>query len=165
MKSAPIDTRNVTDRRAVRFQTIPDLLVEIDRIVAAEQAGKLRRTGNWTTGQTFGHIAAWVDYAYEGYPVRAPWFIKLILRLRRNRYLRGPLPVGVRLPGVADGTYGTEPLSLEEGAARLRAALRRLAVEPARFASPAFGPLSDAERIQLNLRHAELHLGFLHPET
>jgi hypothetical protein len=50
--------------------------------------------------------------------------------------------------------------------ARLVVALRRLeSSESAPFDSPAVGPLSDLDRVQLNLRHAELHLGFLAYET
>ena len=53
-------------------------------------------------------------------------------------------------------------MPLAEGAARLRKAVARLqAGEPARYDSPAFGPMNHEERIQLNLRHAELHLSFL----
>jgi hypothetical protein len=45
---------------------------------------------------------------------------------------------------------------------RLLAALRRLqSGEEAKFDSPGFGAMSMADRVQLNLRHAELHLGFL----
>jgi hypothetical protein len=72
------------------------------------------------------------------------------------------MPAGVRIPGTKDGTFGTEPLSTSEGADRLRRAFQRLlSDEPARYDSPAFGPMSHADRIQLNLRHAELHLSFL----
>jgi hypothetical protein len=156
-----IDTAESTDRRSLRFSTVNDVLSEIERIIAAEQAGTLRRTGNWTTGQIFGHLAAWINYGYEGYPMRVPWFIAVLLRFKVKKYLRDGLPRGVRIPGVEAGTYGTEPLSTDEGARRLRAALKRLQTEPAQFESPAFGKLSEQDRIQLNLRHAELHLGFL----
>ena len=43
-----IDTSKVQDRRKLRFHSIDDLLADVDRIVAAEKAGTLRRTGNWT---------------------------------------------------------------------------------------------------------------------
>ena len=60
-----------------------------------------------------------------------------------------------------DRELRVEPLTTQEGDARLRAALKRMQIEPARYESPAFGPLSDSDRIALNLRHAELHLGYL----
>ena len=162
--SNAVETSKASDRRALRFNTIDDLLAEVDRIVAADEAGTLRRSGNWTAGQAFGHIAAWINYAYDGYPFKTPWPIRLILRTRVQRYLRDGMPTGVRIPKVKDGTYATEALSAQEGATRLGRALARLASdEPARHDSPAFGNLSDEDRIALNLRHAELHLGFLQP--
>ncbi|TWT41677.1 hypothetical protein RAS1_27980 [Phycisphaerae bacterium RAS1] len=160
----PVDTSKVKEHRALRFATIDQLLTEIDSIEAADTEGRLKRVGNWTTGQVFGHLATWINYGWEGYPMKVPWFIRLILKFKVRAYLRDGMPQGVKIPNTADGTFGTEVLTTQEGARRLRAALRRLQKgEPARFHSPAFGPLSDADRIQLNLRHAELHLGYLVP--
>lgn len=151
-----------TDHRKLHFSTIDELQAEIDRIVAADQAGTLRCSGNWTAGQAFGHVAAWINYAYDGYPLRTPWFIRMILKRRVRKYLRDGMPRGVRIPKVRGGTYGIDPMTTQEGAARLRAALQRLGSEPARFESPAFGPLSASDHVALNIRHAELHLGYLH---
>lgn len=158
------DPTKSSDRRSLRFNSTDDVLAEMDRIVAAEKAGTLRQTGKWTAGQAFGHIAAWMNYAYDGYPFKMPWFIRLILRTRVRKYLRDGLPTGVRIPKVKGGTYATQTLSTKEGAAQLRRALTRLASdEPATHDSPAFGKASNEDRIALNLRHAELHLGFLLP--
>jgi len=159
-----IDTARNPDRRRLRLAAPDELRTEIDRIVAADKAGRLRRGGNWTAGQAFGHVAAWINYAYEGYPIHPPFFIRWILQLRRAKYLRDGMPTGVRIPRVKDGTFGTELRSTDEGADRLRRALDRMEREPAKFDSPAFGKMPDADRIQFNLRHAELHLGFLHPQ-
>jgi hypothetical protein len=59
-------------RRTLRFDTIDDALAEIERIVAAEPGGTLNRLGNWTPGQIKGHVAAWINYSFEGYPIRPP---------------------------------------------------------------------------------------------
>jgi len=159
-----IDTAKA-EHRAMRFATIDDLLAEIDRIIAAERAGTLRRSGNWSVGRIFSHLAAWIEYAYDGFPpgARPPWIIRFMLKFMKKKYLRGGMPRGVRIPGPAEGTFGTDDLTTDEGARRLRAALARLKNrEPSRFHSPAFGPVSDDERIAMTLRHAETHLGFVH---
>lgn len=159
-----VDTSRA-EHRSLRFNSIEDVLAEIDRIVAADQSGRLRCAGNWTAGQTFGHLATWINYGWDGYPFKVPWFIRLILRSKVRRMLSDGMPRGVRIPKAEAGTYGVEPLSTEEGAERLRAALRRLrSGDPPRFHSPAFGEMSLEDRVRLNLRHAELHLGFLHPQ-
>jgi hypothetical protein len=160
-----IDTAKVQDRRPLRYGSVDDVLADVDRIVAAERAGTLRRTGNWTAGQAMGHVAAWINFAYEGFPMKPPpWFIRLILRRMKSKYLRGGLPSGVRIPKAEHGTYAVEPLATDEGASRLRTALQRLkSDEPANYDSPAWGKMEHEERVAINLRHAELHLSFLHP--
>lgn len=158
----PIDTTKA-ERRTLRFETVDELLAEVDRIVAAEQAGTLRRTGNWTTGQIFNHVSAWVLYGYNGYPADARWFTKIMFRARMTAVLNNPMRAGVIMPHVPNGTYSTDVVSTEEGAEKLRGAFTRLKNgEPCTHASQVLGELTQEERIQYNLRHAELHLSFLH---
>lgn len=159
-----VNTAKVQDRRSVRFNIVEDALADIDRIVAADQAGTLRTCGNWTAGQAFGHVAGWIDYVYEGFPLQTPWFIRIILRMKLKKLLREGMPAGVRIPKVPNGTCATDAMSTEDGAQRLREAFHRLASdEPTKYDSPAFGAMPNDQRVALNLRHAELHLSFLHP--
>lgn len=152
------------DRRALHFANIDALLAEVNRIVSADRSGRLRCTGNWTAGQAFNHVATWIDYGYDGYPLGPPpFFIRWILRWKIKTYLRDGLPSGVRIPGVEGGTFAVEVVPTEKAADHLRRSLARLkSGEACPHDSPAFGPMSHADRIALNLRHAELHLGFLH---
>src|SRR5262245_7231524 len=135
-----VDTARVTEYRTLRFISIDELQREVARIVEAEQAGRLRRSGNWTTGQIFGHLASWVNYGYDGFPMKPPpFFIRWIIKLQKKKYLRDGMPRGVRIPGTKDGTWGTDEVSTHEGAQKLREALERLkSGEPVRHHSPAF---------------------------
>lgn len=153
------------DARTLRFASLDELLAEVDRLIEADRAGTLRHTGNWTLGQTLGHLAGWMDYAFDGYPprLRPPWFIKVLLNMRRQKYLTASLPRGVRIPGLKGGTMAIDELSTDEGATRLRAAVARLMAECPSQPNPIFGPLTHEQWTQLNLRHGELHLGFQHP--
>jgi hypothetical protein len=159
-----IDTGKVADRRRLRFDTPAQLLADVDRIAASERAGRLRRTGNWTAGQTLGHLATWINYGYDGYPIKPPWIVKMILRGMKGRFMRGPMPAGKRIPKVEGGTLGVEPRTLDEGLAGFRAAWQRLQKSAPDKPNIIFGPLRHEEWIAMHLRHAELHLGFLHPE-
>src|SRR5262245_20550115 len=161
---SPVDTGKVADRRQLRFESIDRVLAEVDRLVAAERAGRLKRLGNWTLGQTFNHLATWAEYAYTPMPLKPPFFVRWFLRLRKRKFLYGPMRAGVRIPGVAGGTLATEPASLDDGLTRFRRVLERLKVEPPTVPSPVFGMLTHDETIALNLRHAELHLGYHVPE-
>jgi hypothetical protein len=159
-----VNTGRVAGRRAVRFETIDQALAEVDRLTEAERAGRLKQLGNWTLGQILGHLAVWAEFSYTGSPLKPPFFIRWMLRLRKSAYLKNGLPAGVRIPGVEGGTLATEPMPSDDGQARLRRVLERLKLESPILPNAAFGPLTHAEWIALNLRHAELHLGFLVPQ-
>jgi hypothetical protein len=160
----PVDTGKVAGRRMLRFESVGEVMAEVDRLVAAERAGRLRRLGNWTLGQTLGHLAAWAGYSYTGTPLRVPFYIRWFLRLKRRKVLYGRMRAGVKIPGVPGGTLATEAVPLEEARGRMRRAMERLASEPPTAPSPILGPLRHEEWVAFHLRHAELHLGFLIPE-
>jgi hypothetical protein len=149
-------------RRQLRFESVDDLLAELDQIEAAAQRGALATTGNWTVGQILSHLSAWIEYGYEGFPISPPplpvrWLLKWML----PGMLRNGMRAGVKIPGVKGGTTGADAVATAEALVRYRAAVSRLQSEPAKFASPAFGAMSETDRIRLQLRHAELHLSFL----
>ena len=156
----PVDTGKVAERRILRFESLDQVLAEVERLAEAERAGRLRRLGNWTLGQALGHLASWAEYSYTGAPLKAPFFVKWFLRLRKRKFLYGPMRAGVRIPRVPGGTLGTEPMPLEEAALRLRRVMERLKSEAPTAPNVIFGPLKHEEWIALTLRHAELHLGF-----
>lgn len=159
-----IDTKAVTDRRKLRFDGVAALRADLEQLETAHRAGAVRHTGNWTPGQILAHVAAFANYAHDGYPMRSPpWFIRLIVKARKNTYLREGLPVGVRIPGVPGGTVGADNVPFDEGLARLRAALDRIERTAPTRPNPLFGPLTHEEWILMQVRHAELHLSFLHP--
>ncbi|MFN0010977.1 MAG: DUF1569 domain-containing protein [Phycisphaerales bacterium] len=161
----PIDTKKVI-RRKLRFHTLDEMVAEAERIVHAEREGRLTRLGNWTVGQNFTHIAAFMDYGYDGFPEvisRPPWFVKLMFKVMKNRFLTKGFPQGLFIPKVPGGTTGVEDIPSDQALARLRAAAQRMAAQAPPIPSPAMGPLSHAETIQFGLRHAELHMGFLVP--
>jgi hypothetical protein len=92
--------------------------------------------------------------------VRAPLPVRMILRLMRNKILNSGMMAGVRIRGIPAGTVGLDVLSIGDGLSRYRAAMERLRQTPPTIPNPVFGPLTHAQWIQLNLRHAELHLSF-----
>ncbi|MGE0758598.1 MAG: DUF1569 domain-containing protein [Pirellulaceae bacterium] len=155
--------RDTAEWRRLHFESIDDCVREVQQIREADQTGRLRAIGNWTPGQILAHIAAWIEYGYEGYPISPPpFFVRWILRWRLKSILSRGMPRGVRIPRVEGGTSGMDKLPTAEAVDRLLAALARLQrAEQAPFDSPAFGRMSHDDRIRLNLRHAELHLGYL----
>ena len=151
------------ERRDLQFNSIDECVADIHQILEADRNGQLRAVGNWTPGQVLSHVAAWIEYGYEGYPMKPPpFFIRWILRFQLKKILRNGMPTGVRIPGIKEGTVGMEEMPTAEAGQRAKTAFERLSKrEESKYDSPAFGKMSHDDRIRLNLRHAELHLGYL----
>lgn len=162
---APANTRSAA-RRTLRFETFNDIRRDLDAIEAAHRAGRLTTTGNWTPGQNLGHLAAFINYAYDGYPAQLghpPWLVRFVVGLFKKKFIHGKHSPGVKIPRVPGGTVGVENLTTEEGLARLRTALTRMEQITPPKPNPLFGPLTHTEWMALQCRHCELHLGFLQP--
>jgi hypothetical protein len=71
----------------------------------------------------------------------------------------------MRIGRIPDGTVGLDVLSTDEGLSRFRTAMQRLRDTPPTMNNPVFGPLTHDQWVQLNLRHAELHLSFHREEN
>lgn len=136
-----------------------DALADAERIAACDAAGSLARAGKWSAGQCFGHLAAWMNYSFDGYPLVAPPELAARARAKKDRALRDGLMVGFYIPGVTGGTAGTDDMPTAEGLARLRKAWARVAGGVPTREHP-FGALTHEEWIMLQLRHSELHQGF-----
>jgi hypothetical protein len=156
----PIDLKKVSIR-PLTFRTLDDALAEIERVAAADKAGKVNRLGNWEVGQILGHLAHWIQWSFDGSPIRPPWFLRLLGPMMKNKILSGKPIQGMRLPGAPEGTYGTEKLSLDEGLRRCREQFARLKSGPPAIPNAVFGRMTHEEWIKLHLRHAEGHLGYL----
>ena len=152
-------------RRKLRFETVDDALAEAERLVAAEREGRLGRAGNWSLGRTLGHLATWASFAFDGYPreVCAPLPVRMVLKLFRNRIIEQAMMPGLKVGRVPGGTVGTDELTADEGLRRFRTAMERLRTSAPTAPNPVFGQLTHDQWLKLNLRHAELHLGFQVP--
>lgn len=147
--------------RQLRFESIDAALAEARSLAAGESRGGLTSCGNWTLGQALGHLSTWIGFCFDGFPpeLRMPWILRLVMKTQKRRMTTRAMPRGVKIPGVAGGTLGVEPLGTAEGLARFEAACARLKAQTPLQPSPLLGTLTKDEWVGLHLRHAELHLG------
>ena len=149
------------ERRKLQFNSIDDITTDAGKLAQAERNKKLRQLGNWTLGQACGHIAAWIDYGFDGTPAKFSLIVRMLARGRRKKYLSEPTNPGGRLPRIPGGTLATDPLTTEDGLNRLKRACARLKASTPARKHFIFGKLKPDEWKNLHLRHAELHLSFL----
>ena len=157
-----VNTRGVSGRRAVRYDSYQDLLDDAERLAVSD----VQSLGNWSLGQALGHLARAMEMSVEGSELKAPWLVRFVARVfYRQRFLSGPMPAGFRLPRAASEALVPENQDSQTGLAELRRAIGRLHDEIDRARHPVLGELSLDEWDSLHLRHAEMHMSFLVPES
>lgn len=149
----------VSERRTLRFATLDDALAEAERLAAAT----VKTGGHFGYGQILEHLARTIDVVNGSLPVpRVPWPLRLVAKALKSRILDGPMPSGVRLPAKTQSIlWPSEAIQTEAGLQHYRVSVNqfnRLTTLPIH---PVFGKLTKSEQIQLQCRHAELHLSFV----
>lgn len=149
-------------RRALRFNTWAEVMTEARRLVALQDAGRLRHTGHWTLGQAIGHLATWINYGFDGYPMSVAPELRAEAQKRKDHAFEHGLRTNYWIPGIPGGTTGIDVIPEREALERLDRAGERLSAGMPRFGHPFFGMLSKDDWWRLHLRHAELHLSVFH---
>jgi Protein of unknown function (DUF1569) len=156
-----VNTKKVTGRRSVRYNSYDEFLADAERLAAA----KTRTLGNWSLGQIFLHLAKNLDMMIDGPPFLLPAPVRLFMWLFvKGKMLRETLSPGFNLPKKAEG-FLPEPTTTEAGLHRLRAAVARVKGTAERGLHPGFGQMGPGEWDQFQLRHCELHMSFVVPAT
>jgi hypothetical protein len=160
----PVRTRGAS-RRALHFHCLNCVAAELDRIEAAHAAGTLTTTGNWTPGENIDHCAKLFEFALDGFPSRAPWFVRAVasMFLRKRATSGRTAPAGFKLPKDASYMLPAPGIALETSMVRMRRCLARIAAgERMTRPNPIFGPMMHEEWVRMQCGHCQLHLGFLH---
>src|SRR5262249_645770 len=93
-----VDTKVVTGRRKLRFESLDDILSDLDFL----DGKRLKTLGNWSAGQILAHIAIPMNSAIDGLKFFPPWYVRILGRLFKKRILHGPAMAGFKLPPQAE---------------------------------------------------------------
>jgi len=140
----PINTKKVTSRRKLRFESLDEILAEADRLASMP----IRLLGNWSYGQILEHLAAAIDSYYDGIPVRngipvkPSWFMRrFVFPFIKNSLLTRGMPSGIQLPKSAEALI-PDKTDVQPALEHLRRAINRLKEESPRKPSPFFGDMA-----------------------
>lgn len=154
-----VDTKKA-ERRKLHFNSLAELKAEIDRLAS----GEVRTTGNWTLAQAIDHLAAIFEGSLDGIPAKAPWFVRMLAPTFRNRALHKGIDPGIKLSGDMLRVLPPDNVTLDNATARMNRVFQRLDKgEKMQQPSPVFGKMTHEDWSNLHMRHAELHLSFMHP--
>jgi hypothetical protein len=154
-----IATGSVTGRRQLQFNSINDILADVDRL----DRGQIKTLGNWSSGQVLKHLTIVMTASLDGFKHQAPWFVRMIGKFMKKRMLTKPMSAGFTLPPNAAAEMVPGPIEWADAAKQFRDVVRRMNAEEKRMPSSFLGPLTREEWDRLHCRHAELHLSFLIP--
>jgi hypothetical protein len=148
-------------RRSLHFHSLDEVVADVKTLEEADRAGTLQCCGNWTFGQNLNHLATWVDFSFDGVPLKIPIFVKWMVRPMKKRFLTKPMRPGSRIPKVEGGTLAIGVVPTAEALEHFYNSFARLAKGPPAIPHMLFGPMTHDEWIAQHLRHSELHLSFL----
>jgi hypothetical protein len=156
-----VNTKKVSGRRELRFDSFDDLLAEAERLCA----GEVKMLGNWTLAQMLEHIASGLNSTIDGSSFKAPLILRLVLApLMKKKFLNKGLAPGFPSPKDAEAQFlPKDDAEIDAGLKALRAAIDRLISTDELANHPLFGKLTRDESDNFQLRHAEMHLSFAIP--
>lgn len=148
-------------RRTLRFDTLEQALSEAESLTATA----VTTSGNYSLGQILEHLARTIDVVngdLQAPPIPLP--LRLAGRLLRPMFLNRPMRSGFKLPSKAQSVFWPDhetdaKASLEH---YRRAITRLMQIDPLPK-HPLLGEMDRRQHEQLQCRHAELHLSFVHP--
>jgi hypothetical protein len=154
-----VDTKRVSGRRQLKFSSYDDILRDVHDLASRPS----RQLGNWSLGEICEHLSQAMNMAVDGSTIKPPWYIRLAAPLIKKRFLSRPMNPGFQLPKRAVFLIPNckEP---QQGIAALERAIERLKTTEERKPHFVFGHFTRDEWDQLQLRHSEMHLGFIVPE-
>lgn len=151
-----------TDRRELRFQNLDEVLAEAERLAG----GEVRTTGKHTFGQILEHLALSTDVASGKIsPPPPPLFMRLMMKFMKRFIINSkPLTPGVKLPKAGEEFFWPDrAFDVRQALSHLQEATEYYKSNGAIAKHPFFGDLTAQEALELNCRHAALHLSFVHP--
>jgi len=156
----------MTEARAWQRQlrSWEDVERELSRL---ERAERVELDGPWSIGTVLAHSAQSIECSVDGYPEHKPAAFKWTIgRMAIWTFLRkGSMShdVTAPVPGLAEPP---DDLSLQDGIARLRAAIHGFETHEGAYAPHlAFGPLSKAHYEQFHAMHLADHLKTLRVDS
>ena len=153
-------------KRKLKFNDLDEMMAEVRSL---RENGYISN-GNWTLGQCCGHVANWMSYPLDGFPV-PPLPIRMMFWVMKKTVVPG-----MKRKILAEGFKGgmmTAPESVpkqdetsdQQGVDQLQEIVDRVVAHEGTFhPSPLFGETDKEMHVKVTLLHAEHHLGYLEPK-
>jgi len=145
-------------RRELRFANWDEVIADAEKLLQ----GGYKKLGKWSLGQVTFHLAEWLSYVMDGYPMKKlPWALRATLGKWMLKKVLKTRSYGER-GMTAKQSIGPETLDDSQGLQKLKEVVERWKnFQGECKPSPLFGQLGREKFNELHLIHAEHHLSFL----
>ena len=152
------------NRRELKFGDMDEIVAEVEQLAA----GEVTTSGQHTFTEIVEHLALTHDMTtgkLQG--PKPPWFIKLLMPFMKGSILNDkPLKPGFKLPPKAEAFFWPKKeQSLDDAIQHLKESVENYKKNGPLEKHPMFGKITKEQNLQMNLRHAALHLGFVHSQS
>lgn len=150
------------NRRKLHFDTLDDAVAEAERLVATD----VETSGRYSLGQILDHLARVIDTVTgEVVPPPAPLPLRIVLRVVRPIMITRTLPSGFKLPAKTQSLlWSADEIDPATGLQHWKEAIERYN-RTELLPHPVFGKMTRQQHDQIQCRHSELHLSFVHPKA
>jgi hypothetical protein len=157
-------------KRTPKFEDFDEMLADVDSMLKQGYT----KHGNWSLGQATSHVADWMLFPLDGFPV-PPLPMRAMFWVMKHT-----VAPGMKRKILAEGFKGGTPtapvtvadanaMSDEAGVEKLRNAVARVKrhfeSNGEMHPSPLFGEMDHDMHRKVTLLHAEHHFGYLEPKT
>ncbi len=153
-------------KRQLKFANFEEMMNEINSL----EEGGYESQGNWSLAQICGHVADWMRFPIDGFPI-PPIYMRPIFFLMKisigDKMKRDILANGFKagMPTAPETIPDDDEMTDRQGIGVLKKTIARVCAHTGELLpSPLFGPMDKETLLQVTLLHAEHHLGFLEPK-
>lgn len=149
-----------TPHRKLSFSNLDEALAEAERLAAADHF----TTGHHGFAQILNHLAVANDMVTgKVIPPKLPFLLRLLMPLVRSKILNRPIKPGFKLPKKSESFFWpNRSLTVDEALAAFRQSVERYQQKGPLPVHPIFGKATREQIDLITLRHAAMHLGFVH---
>ncbi|MCA9051221.1 MAG: DUF1569 domain-containing protein [Planctomycetaceae bacterium] len=150
------------EHRELAFSSLDEVVAEAERLAS----GEVRTTGNHSFGQILEHLARTHDITTGKVTGPAPpWYMRLLIPLMKPMIFKDrPVKPGFQLPPQAEQYFWPDrEFDVTDALAHLKESVEYYKANGPLAKHPMFGRVTEQQNLNLNCRHAALHLGFVHP--
>ncbi|WP_432798178.1 DUF1569 domain-containing protein [Poriferisphaera sp. WC338] len=140
---------------AIRFNSLDEILAYAEQCAGS----RVEALKDWSLAQNIKHLAITIRMSAKGPALKAPFLIRKLAKLRKNKMFKDGIPSGFTIPGKFTDFIPDPNISTEQALDDLRNAIDTFNRANTYFPHPIFEKFTRQEWITFHCRHGELHLG------